>query len=215
MPEVEALTRAAKKAMSRRRILRAAKDVFFEDGFQAASLERVAAKAGVAKGTLYRHVDSKAELYVIVLLHDAEGFARGLESASTGENGAIESLRAIAEFYREYWLARPDYFRIFWAVRNQELIGEIPPPLRSRLAEVIGAPLRILQRTLERGIASGEIVECDSWVMANVLWRIGNACIEEHTAPESARIVDCAADQLFKVSLDLVLGGLSARPLSG
>ncbi len=60
-------SREERKAQSRRRILESARDVFFRDGFMAANLDEVAERAGVAKGTLYRYFDSKADLYVAVL----------------------------------------------------------------------------------------------------------------------------------------------------
>ena len=62
----ERASRAEKKAKSRRRILDAARDVFFRDGFMTANLDEVAERAGVAKGTLYRYFESKADLYVAV-----------------------------------------------------------------------------------------------------------------------------------------------------
>lgn len=44
-------------------ILAAALDVFAEQGYAAARLDDVAAKAGVAKGTLYLHFESKQDLF--------------------------------------------------------------------------------------------------------------------------------------------------------
>ena len=65
--QAERADRETRKAESRRRILESARDVFFRDGFMAANLDEVADKAGVAKGTLYRYFESKADLYVAVL----------------------------------------------------------------------------------------------------------------------------------------------------
>ena len=56
--------REQKKAESRRRILEAAREVFFRDGFMGANLDEVAEKAGVAKGTLYNYADSKEGLFL-------------------------------------------------------------------------------------------------------------------------------------------------------
>ena len=67
MSDVSAISRAEKKAQARRRILDAARAVFFQDGFVATNLDKVADQAGVAKGTLYRYFESKADLYVAVL----------------------------------------------------------------------------------------------------------------------------------------------------
>ena len=44
-------------------ILAGAASVFAEDGYEGASMSRIAARAGVSKGTLYNHFESKAELF--------------------------------------------------------------------------------------------------------------------------------------------------------
>ena len=46
-----------------RHILRGAAAVFSQDGYEGASMSRIAAHAGVSKGTLYNYFDGKAELF--------------------------------------------------------------------------------------------------------------------------------------------------------
>lgn len=47
----------------RRQILEGAAFVFARDGYEGASMSRIAAAAGVSKGTLYNHFESKAALF--------------------------------------------------------------------------------------------------------------------------------------------------------
>ena len=56
-----------RRAQQRLRIFEAARGVFFRDGFMNANLDEVAQLAGVAKGTLYRYFENKADLYVALL----------------------------------------------------------------------------------------------------------------------------------------------------
>jgi AcrR family transcriptional regulator len=48
-------------------ILAAARKLFAAEGFDAVSIDDVAAKAGVAKGAVYHHFDSKEEIFTRVL----------------------------------------------------------------------------------------------------------------------------------------------------
>src|ERR1700757_5142101 len=57
------LSRAARQAKRRQAILDAALDEFSARGFAAARLDDVAARAGVAKGTIYLHFDDKEHLF--------------------------------------------------------------------------------------------------------------------------------------------------------
>src|SRR5262249_27529791 len=117
--------REAKKAQSRSRILEAARAIFFRDGFMEANLDLVAKDAGVAKGTLYRYFENKAELYVAVLASNGEQFERKLRDAGRDEAlSAPDRIRRIARFYLAHWTQNREYFQIFWALENQAVIGE-------------------------------------------------------------------------------------------
>lgn len=59
-------------AERRKRIVKAARSVFAAQGYEAASLEDIAAKAKITKPVLYDHFESKEDLYVKVL-EDASG----------------------------------------------------------------------------------------------------------------------------------------------
>src|SRR5206468_6187946 len=54
-------------AQTRQQILRAALDSFLEQGFEGTRMADVAARAGLAKGTLYLHFADKAALFEFVL----------------------------------------------------------------------------------------------------------------------------------------------------
>ena len=118
--------RERKKAESQRRILEAAKTTFFRDGFKDANLDEVAVRAGVAKGTLYRYFENKAEIYVAVLARDGEQFEEKLSRAIDARLSAPDQIRRLGRFYLRHYVEHPDYFQIFWAVENQELIGPLP-----------------------------------------------------------------------------------------
>jgi len=57
-------------ADKRAQILRGAATIFAEDGYEGASMSRIAAEAGVSKGTLYNHFCGKAELFAAYVSHE-------------------------------------------------------------------------------------------------------------------------------------------------
>lgn len=60
-------SRRLPRAQRREQILAAATEAFAGGGFAATSLEDIAAQAGITRVILYRHFDSKSELYQAVL----------------------------------------------------------------------------------------------------------------------------------------------------
>src|ERR1700722_19236999 len=67
----------------RAQILSGAADVFAADGYEGASMARIATVAGVSKGTLYNYFDSKAALFTA---HVGEICAQSLTQAFDGAN---------------------------------------------------------------------------------------------------------------------------------
>jgi AcrR family transcriptional regulator len=61
------LSRAEQQRRTRRALLEAAAAVFAEDGYHAASLEGIAARAGFSKGAVYSNFEGKAELFLAVM----------------------------------------------------------------------------------------------------------------------------------------------------
>ena len=57
----------------RQAILRAARDVFIEEGFGGASLDEVAARAGVSRQTVYAHFHDKERLFVSMVETEVGG----------------------------------------------------------------------------------------------------------------------------------------------
>jgi AcrR family transcriptional regulator len=106
LPTVGSRPERADAARNRERILAAATDLFAEHGVAGVSMDAVAERAGVGKGTLYRRFGDRAGL-VIALLSEQEAefqeaFIRGPAPLGPGAPPA-ERLRAFVDEMLE-WL---------------------------------------------------------------------------------------------------------------
>lgn len=106
------LTRAETKALTRVRILEAARTVFPRDGYHRASLDRVATEAGFTKGAVYSAFDSKADLFLTLLAERAA--ERRTELARAGED-AHSAEEFVANVAQRMARSRSDE-RAWWAV---------------------------------------------------------------------------------------------------
>lgn len=156
------MKQADRKTESRRRILEAAREVFFREDYMGSSVDEIAARAGISKGAVYRHFDSKASLYVTVLAENGEIWDRDFEQriAASKDLSSLERVRDVWAFYLEHWLEYPDHFRIFWAIDNEAVIGELPKGLTRRIPDFWKRSLEVSQRLLEEGIERGEFISC-------------------------------------------------------
>ncbi|UQZ36416.1 hypothetical protein C2I18_24520 [Paenibacillus sp. PK3_47] len=62
------------------RILRAAHDLFAENGIEAVNMHAIAKHAGIGQGSLYRRFSDKGEICSALLNDSTERFLRGMES---------------------------------------------------------------------------------------------------------------------------------------
>lgn len=203
-----AVTRASKREENRRRILDAARQVFFEQGFEAANLDDVARIAGLAKGTIYRYFENKAELYVAVLARNADVFVERMQKTVDPALRPEEQIRRTGSFYFHHYSENPEYFRIFWAIENQRMIGEVPGPVVAAVTDVWKRCLGILADEIRHGIEAGVFRPCDPWEIANIFWIVGNGLIQTDLDPERRALRGKELEKVFDDSLDLLIRGL-------
>jgi len=95
--EIEGEGRTPRK---RRAILAAATEVFLQHGYLGASMDEVAAKAGVSKQTVYKQFENKERLFADIVLGTSDQLIDGLAQAYAdtldGATDAREALRALA-----------------------------------------------------------------------------------------------------------------------
>jgi AcrR family transcriptional regulator len=101
-------------AARRRQLVAVATDVFAEHGYHDASMNAVAAAAGVTKPVLYQHFTSKRDLYLEVLA-DAGGRLRdAIEKAVADAVSASGQYRAGFVAYFRFVAAEPAAFAVLY-----------------------------------------------------------------------------------------------------
>jgi len=121
--------REERAAVTRRRILDAARHRFFEDGYAATTLRAVAGEAGVAVQTVYAVFGSKAAILaelraLVVNLPEADAEGRAAMSEPTPER----RLARFAHSIRNRWELAGDIVRV-----NQDAV-RVDPSLRAGIA---------------------------------------------------------------------------------
>jgi len=201
--------RGERREQQRQRILDAARTVFFRDGFMPANLDEVAQRAGVAKGTLYRYFDNKAELYVAVLSENGDAFEHKMRETLVPDLDAAEQLRRLTRFYVRHWTAHPEYFQIFWALDNEPVIGVLPDAVVAQVTGLWSKCLGLTAEVLERGARDGRFRAHDAWQVANVMWTMVNGLIQGDQSPAAKKLRDRPLEAIVDDAMELVLRGLA------
>jgi AcrR family transcriptional regulator len=89
----------------RRQILDGAREVFGELGFERASVDLIAARAGVSKATVYNHFADKQALFVAVVVEQTDEMRAGLAACVDRPGGDVEqALQVMGEKIMTLWL---------------------------------------------------------------------------------------------------------------
>lgn len=160
-------------AARREEILETAKRVFVEDGFQAATMRKIAQRLGLTATALYFHFRDKDELLAEIA---DRTFGRMIETmrACTATE-PVERIRELLRIYIEFGVANPDEYRLTFMTPWPQ--GELFDKLSHRscdLGKLKGSKgaeaFAFLADEVGRAIAAGQIPPGDVEVIAETMW---------------------------------------------
>jgi AcrR family transcriptional regulator len=197
------LTRKEQQAETRERLLRSAGKVFARRGFQAASLDEIAADAGFTKGAVYANFESKEDLFLAMLDERFAGRRAAIERiAATGEDPEAQVRQGGGEF-AAYVTEDPEWQRLY-----SEMVAHAGRDKRFRAAlvarerELRGVIAEAYARRAEElGYEAPLPFETIAWMV----FAMGNGfALEKLLEP------DAVPDDLFAQMLTIFLAGLGA-----
>jgi len=197
--------RTAASQQRRRDILLAGKKVFFECGYQLASVDRIAEVAGTTKRTVYDHFGAKEALFAEVIAFAGDQFVRLLPSADDLPEAPAEGLRVFAARLAD--LAGGSD-----SVRFQRLViaeAERHPAMGRALYEtaILGA-VRVLASYLDACVERGNLRPHDTAATARIVLDVATSGprLRGLLAIEGAE-----ADPIGERALDEIISSLTIR----
>jgi AcrR family transcriptional regulator len=147
-------------------IIEAARKVFAEKGYIAATVDEIAALAALAKGTIYVYFDSKEQIYNAVLENDLDALrSLTLERIAAAET-AKEKISAYVNARFKYCEDRRDFFRIMYI----EPSGS-PVLSKAKAREWLREPVRQLTAAIENAITKKQI---HAWPAETLAWTVAD-----------------------------------------
>jgi AcrR family transcriptional regulator len=188
------------KVQNRQAILDAAREVFGELGYDAATVRDIIRRTGLAAGTFYNYYRSKEEVFAALADDGARRFAPILK-ALRGKGGPLEEF--VREAIRAYFEFMADEHSS-WAARRPA--GEIQPHVQGETPEM-AAVFAEVKDALENAIAEGRGPASDSEYMAaaciGIAREVGDRMV-------TRRPIDTAAAADFAAAM--ILDGLKGLP---
>jgi len=185
-------------------LLGAARRVFAEKGFHAATVDDIAAAAGVAKGTVYLYYRSKQDVYWGALEHGITELHNEIQTRLAAEEKPESKVRAFIEIKIRYFEMNRDFFRIYFSELGSGLShpAEMPPQFEQMYLQ----QARLLETVLQQGIDSGAIREIRRDTAAVAISDLIRGIIVQRLLGWSKKDVESDVNFVF----DLVWRGIAA-----
>lgn len=158
-------------AERREQLLDTAMTVFSEHGYHGASMNDVAAQAGVTKPVLYQHFPSKRELYLELIEGVSGELAEAVNTSARAQKSARSQAQAALTAYFEFVESNQRAFRLLFGrgAPREEEFGDSSRIVEDRMAETIIDLLdrRIdadSRRVIARAIVGMSEGACRHWI---------------------------------------------------
>lgn len=139
-------------------ILAAALSLFNRDDWQSVTIDQIATKAEIGKGTVYKHFTSKDEIYAKLVVE----FHRSILADLRKIDQKQAPLTVVGETMDVFWKAHavaPEYKRLIRYCRREDFRNVIGEKLSRELEELDAEVMSLLGPTIERGVRDGSIVK--------------------------------------------------------
>lgn len=126
-----------KQKDARERILSAALAEFSEKGFHLSTIDSIADRAGIAKGTVYRYFSTKEGLFIALKDDAMTEFVDMAKTSLSGQEDVLEIIESILRIYLTFFERNSAFFKViiqehkdfgreFSEKFTQELLGSLP-----------------------------------------------------------------------------------------
>jgi len=184
-------------------ILDAAEGLLGRFGYSKTTVEEIAREAGIGKGTIYLHFESKKEVALATIDRLVARVVDRLEEIASGPRPAVDRLR---EMLVARVVLRLEGVR-HYAGRIDELLRAIRPELLARRTQHFEREARVLRAVLEEGAARGELRGDDDAATAAAMIAATNSLLPYDLSVKQLHRRKAIAEQAGRIA-DLLLTGI-------
>ncbi len=160
------MTRHMPEQARREQILSAARRCFIENGYHPTRMDDIAKAAGLSKGGVYFHFESKALVFETLVTEEFNHSMAFLREVNESDKSMTEKIQQIGTHYLGYFVNAPEAPRFFivmgeMALRDDELAKKLLQMQRTFIDEVA--------KLLDQGVQEGFLRPVDTKVTAALL----------------------------------------------
>lgn len=150
-------------------ILDCAQQLFIELGEDRVTVEMIADKVGIGKGTIYKHFETKNEIYLLLMIRYEDDLAEVFRRIDiTGDREAL-----VREYF-QFRIQNPDKYLLFDRLESKLVQEQAVPALLEKLHAIRASNFDKLTEIVTARIAEGKLADvppqwhiCAAWALAH------------------------------------------------
>lgn len=186
MPRLSEEKRAVLESMTREALYEAAVSILQEEGWPGLTIERLAAAAGVSKGTVYNYFPDKKEIVYFVAERNMEAVTEKIRSLDVENGDPVRLLEESLDFLLAHMFENRRTLAAMVRVINEDAqMRDLHCDCRNHPAQDIR---ETFMEVFRRGISTGRFRPCNPLLMDSVLHATLHGIIHEfilHTNEET------------------------------
>lgn len=173
---IEKRTTIKDKETRTRQIQIAAREVFFERGYASSTIEEIAKRAGIAKGTVYLYFDNKDDLYISLMFPMVEKLSASLtqlqkEVDGRGFTDGSEIIECMLDVFYTCYRDDPEDFTIAAAFQLGGLFSRMSDERVQSINRVASDTFSAIRGIISKGKRMGLVKEeLNEIITGDVLW---------------------------------------------
>jgi len=206
----------------RETIIDAAEEVINDKGFDAATVDEIAERAELGKGTLYLYFKSKTSIYLAISERGSKILNSEMAKIITLDLTGLEMLRKLGEKYLKFIQANPIYFNAFAFYENmmdQERLAE--SEIAQNCEKHAREAMTYIVRSLQIGMQDGSVDSSyDPKELGVIIWGASKGIVQMAFLKNKGHYykmldeVDFSLESLIVSFIELIGSGISAKNMT-
>lgn len=208
MGDLEKATQKAREFRQREQeILDVALALFLEKGEDRVTVEMIADKVGIGKGTIYKHFETKNEIYLLLMIRYEEELARVFEEIADSDDKA----RLVKEYFR-FRISDPRRYQLFDRLENKVIKDQAVPELVETLHRIRESNFELLKRIIQERIDQGLLEDVPPMYHICAAWALAHGAVGLMESPFYQRQIEDKDDFLdFLIGIGVRMGNRGQR----
>jgi len=151
--------------------IKAAMELYDEEGYHAITMEKIAERSELSRAALYLYFNTKDEIFISGIVAHTSYFEGILQELYDNKESWKEKLlERLWECFRILYQKNPVIFNASLYFNQNDIIRNLSEELRARLYESGSRVVKLQHKIIEYGVNEGIFIQCNPMTLSEVIW---------------------------------------------